>query len=317
MPPRTRKAPPTGVARIPKRSMGFYRCPLTGQKYRSVTTTLSQGIPKEALVFWAGNVVAESAMSNLPYLIKASMSASASAEAYDWLRRAHTRKKDERADIGSAVHKVIEHHILQTPVPEEIANDPDLAPYLTQFEAFTRDYGVTYTASEMVVASDEDLYAGTLDFMFQSPIIVQLLIDAGHLAPDSDPMMDVMADVKTGGDVCPGDKTCIRIRPSEFKACPGSLHSVRGIYSEAGLQMSAYRAAKTAWLRDGTRVDMPPTHPVGIVVHLQPTVYVAAPARCDEAVFEYFKFARRIAEWTTEGSKNIIGDPLTVPTTEA
>ncbi len=309
-----KKAPATGADRIPKRSQqGFYRDPETQERYRSVTTILNQGVPKEALVFWAGNTVAESAMENLPYLIRASRKSDTAAEAYDWLRRAHTRKKDERADIGSAVHTIIEAHILGQPVPDELVNDPEMAPFLEHFLQFIADYDVTFEASEMVVANPDEKYAGTLDYLVRSRLIVDQLVAADLLPSDADRDVCLMGDTKTGGEVCLGDALCVKTRPSEFKVCPQTLHSIKGVYAEAGLQMSAYRKALLAWLRDGTKVPMPATHPVGIVLHIRPEGYVLAPARCDDTVFDHFRFARRVADWTTETSKTVIGAPLTIP----
>lgn len=312
MTPRTQPSV-IGTARIPKRSQGFYRDPASGAKYRSVTTILTQGVPKEALVFWAGNMVAESAMDNLPMLVQASMGSRSRTEAYDWLRRAHTRKKDERAEIGSAVHSIIEAHILDAPVSESVLTDEEIAPFLRQFLAFVKDFDVEFTASEMVVANDEERYAGTLDYLVRSPAIVAALIAQGLLLEDADPGMELMGDTKTGGEICFGDGACVASRPSEFKGCDGTAHSIRGLYPEAGLQMSAYRAANRVWLRSGETADMPPTHPVGIAVHLRPEGYLVVPARCDETVFDHFRYARRVADWTSETSKTVLGTALTGP----
>jgi len=81
--------------------------------------------------------------------------------------------------------------------------------------------------------------------------------------------------------------------------------------------MSAYRAASVCWLRDGTKVPMPATHPVGMVLQLRPEGYLIVPARCDEAVFRFFQHARVVAEWTSEGSKAVLSTPLVVPALDA
>jgi hypothetical protein len=282
MPPRARKARPTGPARIPKRSQGFYRDPETGDKLRSVTTIINQGVPKEALIFWAGNTVAQSAMDNLPKIVRASRTEGGRQEAYDWLRRAHTRKRDERADVGSAVHKLIEAHILGEPAPAALLDDPEMAPYLDHFQAFVRDFGVEFTASEAVVANYQHDYAGTLDWTAR----LNTRPDLGHL----------MGDTKTGGEL-----------------------DEKGVYPEAGLQMSAYRHTDTCWLRDGAKAPMPTTDG-GVVLHLRPEGYRLIPVRCDADVFAVFLHAKRVAEWSTDLAKTVVGQPLepttTTPTAE-
>ena len=312
---RAAKPAPEGVDRIPRRSQGFYRDPINGDKYRSVTTILSQGVPKEALTFWAGDTVAESALDNVPALVRAVRRPDDRKEMFDWLRRAHTRKKDERADVGSAVHDIIEAHVLGTPMPESLLNDPEMAPFLAHFLRFVEEWGVTFEASEMVVANPDELYAGTLDYLVRSRPIVEQLAAQGLLPADVDRDVCLMGDTKTGGEICVGTGRCIEIRPSVFAkpGCPGGLHTVKGVYPEAGLQMSAYRAASTAWLRDGTKVPMPATHPVGIVLHLRPEGYLVHPALCDERVFNHFRYARRVADWTSETSKSVLGQALTIP----
>lgn len=307
------KPPVEGIDRIPKRSQGFYRDPINGEKYRSVTTILTQGVPKEALVFWAGDTVAESALDNVPALVRAIRRPDDRAEMFQWLRRAHTRKKDERADVGSAVHDIIEAHVLGTPMPKHMLTDPEMAPFLRHFLRFIDEWQVTFEASEMVVANPEELYAGTLDYLVRSRLIVDQLVDQGLLPADVDRDVCLMGDTKTGGEMCTGDALCVRLRPSVFRACDEALHTIKGVYPEAGLQMSAYRAASTAWLRDGTKVPMPATHPVGIVLHLRPEGYLVHPALCDERVFDHFRYARRVADWTSETSKSVLGQALAVP----
>lgn len=278
---------PTGSARIPKPARGWYTCPETGTKLRRVTTILERGVPKPALPYWAANITAETAMENLPRLVRASRRPADAQEAYDWLRRAHTRKKDERADIGSAVHRIIEAHVLDEPLPAELLDDPEMRPYLANFLRFVEEYEVTFKASEMVVGSYTHGYAGTLDYILQSPHIY-----------DGRPCL---GDTKTGGEL---DATL-------------SDGTVKGVYPEAGLQMSAYRHAEVCWLRDGTRLPMPETHDVGIVLHLRPEGYRVYPAACGPEVFAKFLNAMQVADWSTEIAPTVIGAPLPVPARQA
>lgn len=309
-------APPTGKDRVPKRSQGWYRDPETGAKLRSVTTILNQGVPKEDLTYWAGNITAQTAMEHLPEMVAASRSRAKRDAFYAWLRKAPERKRDERADLGTAVHKLIEAHVLGQPIPDELLNDPEMAPYLEQFLAFVRDYDVRFEASEMVVANEEDGYAGTLDFLAASESIVDILIEQELLDEGADHSMALMGDTKSGGEICLGvDDLCVQVRPYVFKNCPGRPHQIKGVYPEAGMQMSAYRAARVAWLRDGSKVAMPATHPIGIVLHLRPNYYLVHPIVCGDDVFTHFQHARNVAEWTSQTSKTVLGEPL-IPNTD-
>ncbi|MFJ1995264.1 hypothetical protein [Streptomyces asiaticus] len=282
---------PTGPDRIPKPSQGWYRDKVTGAKLRRVTTILEQGCAKgDALTFWAGNITAETAMNNLPYLVSSSLRPDQRTEAYDWLRRAHTRKKDERKDVGTAVHKLIEARVLGTPMPEELLNDSELAPFLDHFLRFVEEWQVEFEASEMVVGNYEQGYAGTLDYLLRSRLIAAALSE--YLAVAVPPDSVFMGDTKTGGEL-----------------------DVKGVYPEAALQMSAYRRAKVAWLRDGSTVPMPAAYSTGVVLHLRPEGYRLIPAVCDDDVYAAFCVIQQAAEWTSGLSKQVIRPALTLPNT--
>ncbi|MEU5974371.1 hypothetical protein [Streptomyces sp. NPDC047315] len=285
---RSRKKPapaPTGADRIPRPSQGWYRDPVTGAKLRRVTTILSKGMPKEALVFWAGNITAETALANLPYLVSSSLQPAARTEAYDWLRRAHTRKKEARAEVGTAVHDVIEAHVLGQPIPEALLNSPEIQPYIDAFLRFVAEWQVTFEASEMVVGNETQGYAGTLDYLLRSPLI------AAAIGAPADAV--IVGDTKTGGEL-----------------------DVKGVYPEAGIQMSAYRHAEVGWLRDGTRVPLPAMHTTGVVLHLRPEGYRLYPVACGPEVYAAFLHIKEVADFQTTSAKNVIGEALSLPTPE-
>lgn len=302
-PKKTTKGP------IPARQgNGYYADHTTGDRLRSVTTILGGGVPKEALVFWAARVCTDSAIENLPRLVAASRYPEHLQELAAWIRKAHTRKKDERAEVGSAVHAIIESRLLGTPLPasvtvggEEWALDgEELAPYLEQFNRFEADWQPEWTASEMVVANPEHGYAGTLDYTIAASGLIGDALRAQGYAVDPDG--DLMGDTKTGGDW--GRKTA-----------QGHVH---GVYPEAGLQMSAYRRATVCWLRDGSRVPMPPTAEVGVVLHLRPEGYALYPARCGDLEYAYFRHAQMVDEWSSrvasaKADQPVIGEALKVP----
>lgn len=274
---------PTGEDRIPKPSQGWYRDPETGAKLRRVTTILGQGYPKPELVFWSANLTAADALANLPTLVRASLNPTEKEDAYDWLRKGHIRKKEERGDIGSAVHTLVESHVLGTPLPEELLTSEETAPYLENFLRFVDEWQITFEASEMVVANYTHGHAGTLDYLLRSPRI------ATELDVPTDTLF--IGDTKTGGEL-----------------------DEKGVYPEAGLQMSAYRRAEVGWLRDGTKVPLPPMHHVGIVLHLRPEGYRVLPLECGDEVFEAFLNVQQVAAFKGELSKSVVGQALTLPT---
>ncbi|MFJ5804818.1 hypothetical protein [Streptomyces sp. NPDC093093] len=273
---------PAGTDRIPQPSQGWYRDPITGAKLRRVTTILGQGFPKPGLLFWAANLTAADALANLPELVRSSRRPEDREAAYDWLRKGHIRKKEERGDVGTAAHNLVEAHVLGRPLPEEILNDQEMAPYLEHFLRFVADWEVVFHASEMTVGNYSDGWAGKLDYLFKSRPIAQVLeVPADTL---------FIGDTKTGGEL-----------------------DEKGVYAEAGLQMSAYRRAEVAWLLDGTQVPMPAVHSTGIVLHLRPEGYRPHPLLCGDDVYAAFLHVQQVAEFERVLSKAVVGAALTLP----
>lgn len=267
------------------KSGGYYLDEHTGEKLRSVTTILSQGMPKEPLIYWAANLTAETALENLPDLVKRSRNPKTLKEAYDWLRAAHTRKRDARADIGSAIHNLIEAKVLGEPISPDLLDDPEMSRYLDHFLAFIEDFEVEFVASEMVVANYTDHYAGTLDYLLRSAKIIALINQMYELLLPLDTIL--MGDTKTGGEL-----------------------DEKGVWPEAGVQMSGYRKCEYGWLRDGSRVPLPATAEIGVVLHLRPAGYRLIPVRCGVEIFGAFLHAQGVAHFTSRVSKTVVGAPL-------
>jgi hypothetical protein len=283
---------------------GYYADHTTGDRLRSVTTILSGGVPKPGLVFWAGDTCTDSAIDNLPALVAASRFPEQLAELRMWIRKAHTRKKDERAEVGSAVHGIIEADLLGTeppaigegrrrrvgprrprarpvhraasPLRDRVAAGVDW-PRRWSWPTPTTGTPARWTTSDQGRRPDRPGAAAS-----------------GYAI---DLAKDLMGDTKTGG---------------EWDRLTAAGH-VHGVYPEAGLQMSAYRRATVCWLRDGQKVPMPATNEVGVVLHLRPEGYRLYPTRCGDLEYRYFRHAQMVDEWSSRMASAKADDPVIGP----
>lgn len=156
-------AAPTGAA--PSRNNdGYYTLP-DGTQLMSVTTIIEHGIPKPGLVHWAAIEVARCAIEVIPRLARLRGEA-AREEAYQWLRRAAERKRDDAAELGGDLHDVYEARVLGAPAPAATALQ---RPFFTAFQRFLDEHQPQFHAAEMVVANPDDGWAGKLDVAMTLP----------------------------------------------------------------------------------------------------------------------------------------------------
>lgn len=161
----TEPAPAPAEPRAPQRDdAGWYHLP-DGTQLMSVTTIIEHGVPKPGLVHWAAIEVARCAIAHLPKLsrLRGEM---AREDAYQWLRCAAERKRDEAAELGSAIHDHVEARILGAPTPRPTELQ---APFIRAFDRFLDEHQPVFEATEMVVANPDDGWAGKLDTALQLP----------------------------------------------------------------------------------------------------------------------------------------------------
>lgn len=153
----------TGAAPM-RNSEGYYVLD-DGTHLMSVTTIIEHGIPKPGLIHWAAIEVARCAIDHIPRLSRL-RGQTARDNCYEWLRRAAERKRDEAADLGSAIHDHVEARILgaPTPRPSELER-----PFIDAFDRFLDEQQPVFRATEMVVANPDDGWAGKLDTALQLP----------------------------------------------------------------------------------------------------------------------------------------------------
>lgn len=114
---------------------------------QGVTTILGKVIAKDGLVNWAANLA-----------VQAMVDGATPEEA----KKAHTKKKDKGADIGSEVHTAIESHIKGEKVS---TTTPEAKKALEAFYEWLTQRDVKFLESEIAVYSKKYDYCGTCDFI--------------------------------------------------------------------------------------------------------------------------------------------------------
>lgn len=259
-------------------------------QFVSVTTIIG-ALDKPALMYWAAEQTAEAAVR-----VAGSLSARIAEEGKEavvkWLRDARFRRpKGEKsaADLGTDVHAACEEYALSGIRPE---CDPDVVPYLNQFDGFLQKWQPVYEAVETTVYSPTYGYAGTLDAI--------MLLEGQR----------VLVDYKTS------------------KKSKDSQGKESTPYPEVGLQLAAYRYADCAatWrprrfekyrrryylLGDEEKEMSVPVPEVdgAVAIHITPEHCEPYPIRADQAIFDAFLFTSEAFRFVNDLSKTVVGKPL-------
>lgn len=134
-----------------------YRDPETGIQYPSVTTIL-KNTPKADLMRWAARVVAERARDRVDIVL------GDPDKVVDRLQYAPSDYRDERAWVGSGVHRAVEAQMLGIWYePEEFT--PEQERIMDWFDVFLEDYRIEPILTECTVLGDG--YMGTLDGLWK------------------------------------------------------------------------------------------------------------------------------------------------------
>jgi hypothetical protein len=130
-------------------------------KLDGVTSLLGDGLPKPALINWAGNVTAAYAVDHWDEL-----TAKATSVRLKELQGAKYADRDLAAAKGSLVHDLAEKLIAgeEVPVPDDVAGHVESAV------AFLNDYKIRPILTETTVFNVQRHYAGTLDMVVTSDL---------------------------------------------------------------------------------------------------------------------------------------------------
>lgn len=150
-----------------------------GMKAMGVTTALSKGMPKPALMYWAAKCVAEEAADLIGLgeqnwqMWRTEHDVRTYEQLIEYLKKAPIRKRDTAAVRGTKVHKLAEKlvHGVEVEVPVELAG------YVAQCARFLDEWQVKPLLVERVIGSYRWGYAGTFDLIGELPDGRRLLLD--------------------------------------------------------------------------------------------------------------------------------------------
>lgn len=288
------------VAASTERGLTFkessHRYKLDGLPVTGVTTIIGGGVPKPALVWWAGTVVAKWALDpeNASHLagLQSSYTGEKDCPSLKFLQLLPNRERDAAGKRGTAVHDCAEQINLtgDADVPE------DLAGFIEGYLDFLDTWQITPVLTEVIVGNREHWYSGKVDLFCQSPLLQTVEeIAAGWV---------IEVDLKTS----------------------------KGVYMDTALQTAAY--ARAEFYMDGDVEKPIPPVSKAFVAHVTPldregenarygdeplgtSLYLLSdsPAQIDEH-FRHFLHAKAVHEDAKKRSK-ITLEPMTVPTLAA
>lgn len=250
----------------------------TGDRVPGVTSILGDGLPKKALINWAGNATAEYAIDNWDALAELAPSAR-----FKKLQGGRYESTDAAKNRGTQVHKMGERLIAN-----EAVTVPDLLrPYVDSYVKFLDEFQLRARFVEGVVYSDTHRYVGTLDIV--GDILLPDMPEYDHLPRDEDGFVcNALIDAKTNRS---------------------------GIFGETALQLAAYRFAEFMQPDPSdpdSAVPMPEIAWTG-ALWIRPDGYSLIPVTAGEEQHRSFLYARQVGLFD-KGARELIGEAIEPPT---
>lgn len=246
----------------------------TGLKIPGVTTVAGNGLPKPALLNWAGDATAEYAVDNWDALSELPLS-----ERLKKIKGGRYEKRDAAANRGTQVHKLAERLI----AGERVTIPDTLTGYVEACVAFLNDFDVRQVHVEAVVYSETRRHVGTTDLI--ADILLPDMPEYDYIPRDSEGYSRGLFDWKT---------------------------SRSGIFGEVALQLAPYRHSEFLILPDGEVIEMPPVD-FTAGIHLRPDGYSFIPLVTDENVYRDFLYVAQVAR-IVDGLQDLVGEPIVPPT---
>lgn len=246
-----------------------------GERVPGVTTIGSNGLPKPALLNWAGDATAEYAVDNWDDLAKLTLT-----ERLKKIKGGRYEKRDAAANKGSQIHKMAERLI----AGEKVTVPDELTGYVQSCVQFLDDFDVREIYVEAVVYSETHRHVGTLDLI--SDVLLPDMPEYDHINRDAAGYSRGLLDWKTGRS---------------------------GIFGDVALQLSPYRHSE--WLIEPDTGNVIPMPDVDFCagIHLRPDGYTFVPLVTDDDVYRDFLYVKEVAR-IVEGLRDLVGEPIVPPT---
>jgi hypothetical protein len=171
------------ITRVDRGRNHWYIDTDTDQRVPGVTSFTSDGLPKPALINWAGSATAEYAVDHWDELAELTPSVRLKT-----LQGARYASRDAAANKGTQVHKLAEKLVQgdRVTVPDELAG------YVESYVRFLDEYDVRPVLVERTVYSAQHHYCGTFDLIAE-------LLDPDDPEPDPEQRQRQtwLLDVKT------------------------------------------------------------------------------------------------------------------------
>jgi hypothetical protein len=245
-----------------------------GERVPGVTTITGDGLPKPALINWAGDATAEYAVDNWDEL-----SALPLSERLKKMKGGRYEKRDAASNKGTQIHKLAERLV----AGERITVPDVLTGYVEACVAFLNDFDVRAVHVEAVVYSETHRHVGTLDLI--ADVALPDMPEYDHIKRDEEGYSRGLLDWKTGRS---------------------------GIFGDVALQLAPYRHSEFLILPDGQVVDMPEVD-FTAGIHIRADGYTLIPVLTDESVYRDFLYVAQVARIQT-GLRDLVGEAIVSPT---
>lgn len=252
----------------------------TGAKVDGVTTINGNGLPKPALINWAGDATADYAVDNWERL-----SLLPPSQRLKEIKGGRYESRDAAANRGTQVHKLAERLILG----EQVTIPPGLEGYVKAYVAFLDDFDVQPVHVEAVVYSETNRHVGTLDLI--ADLRLPDLPEYEDVERTEDGYVRALLDIKT---------------------------SRSGIFGDVAVQLAPYRFSEFLIARDPEGgeeqvIEMPEVAWTG-AVHVTATGYELRPVLAERDQYRDFLYIQQVARFCAD-SRELVGEPVIPPTT--